>query len=183
MKLINVQSQSIHAVSTMCKSCCAHFHNQSGTCVAIRRDDVKTVFASNMQCNYYLLSEISFRTVSCICAEVAITIHTCLHRIAASDLQALHKCVITFLRFTQSRYKHCCLINATRCLKLAQKLKSQFSKKNVFDMRFDAKSFCSHRKPLLHFVQIGCESIMNASCIMHATRSMNLMNDYKKVVR
>ena len=174
MKLINVQSQSIHTVSTMCKSCCALFRYQFCACVAGQRDDIKTQFVNNMQCNYYLLLKILFSTVSCICAEVAITIYTCLHRIAASGLQALHKCVITFLQFLQKRIKHCCVIDTTRSLNLAQKLKSQFSKKNIFDTRFDAESLCTYRNHSSHVVQTGCESRLNASCITFVVARIKL---------
>ena len=145
MKLINVHSQSKHAASTRCKSCCAHLRNQFCSCVAIRRDDVRTQFASNMQCNYCLLRKISFRTIAYTCAEVAPLMHACMHRIAARGLQILHKNVITFLRFLQSRYKHCCMIDATRCLNLAKKAKSQFPEKNYFNTRFDAEALYTHR--------------------------------------
>ena len=148
MKLVNLQSQCIHIASTMCKSCCAHLRNQFCTCVAIQRDDVKTQFASNMQCNYYLSRKISFRAISRICAEVALRIDARLHRIAARGLQALHKCVITFLQFLQSRIKHCCMIDATRCLNLAKKSKLQFLEENYFNTRFDAEALCTRSQTL-----------------------------------
>ena len=174
MKLTSVQSRSKHATSTRCKNYCAHLRNQLCTCVAIQRNDVRTQFANNMQCNYYLLRKISFRTAPCICAEVAITMHTCMHQIAASVLQALHKCVITFLQFLQNRIKHCCVIDTKRSLNLAQKLKSQFSEKNISDTSFDAESLCTYRNHSSHVVQTGCESIMNASCITFVVAGMKL---------
>ena len=148
--------------------------NQSGTCVAGQRDDVKTQFANNMQCNYYLSRKISFRAISRICAEVALRIDARLHRIAARGLQALHKCVITFLQFLQSRIKHCCMIDATRCLNLAKKSKLQFLEENYFNTRFDAEALCTHRNLYMHVVQIGCKSIMNASCITFGVAGMKL---------
>ena len=174
MKLINVQSQSKHAASTMCKSCCAHLRNQSCTCVAVQRDGVKAQFASNMRCNYYLSRKISFRAISRICADVALIMQTCLHRVASRGLQILYKYVITFLRFLQSRCKHCCMIDATRCLNLMNKRKSQFLEENCFNTRFDAEALCTHRKLLLQFVQIGYESRMNASCITFVVAGMKL---------
>ena len=174
MKLINVQSQSKHAASTMCKSCCALFLYQSCTCVAIQRDGVKTQFASNMQCNYYLLRKISFRMILCIWAEVALRIDTRLHHIAVRVSQILYKYVIAFLRFLQAQVKHCCMNAETASLILANRRKSQFLEKNNFDTHFDAESFCSHLKPLLHFVQIGCESRMNASCITFVVARIKL---------
>ena len=174
MKLVNLQSQCIHIASTMCKSCCAHLRNQSCTCGAVQRDNVKAVFVNKMQCNYYLLRKISFRALARTCAEVAITIHTCLHRIAASGLQAFHKCVITFLQFLQNRIKHCCVIDTTRSLNLMKKRKSQFSEKNISDTRFDAESLRTYRNHSSHVVQTGCESIMNASCITFVVAGMKL---------
>ena len=145
MKLVNLQSQCIHIASTMCKSCCAHLRNQFCTCVAIQRDDVKTQFASNMQCNYYLLRKISFRMALCTWAEVALRIDARLHRIAARGVQILYKLVITFLRFLQSQYKRCCMIDATSSLILMKKRNSKFSEKNIFNTRFDAEVLYTHR--------------------------------------
>ena len=97
-----------------------------------------------------------------------------MHRIAARGLQVLHKCAITFMQFFQSQIKHCCVIDTTRSLNLAKKAKSQFPEKNCFNTRFDAESLCTYRNLYMHVVQIGCESIMNASCITFGVAEMKL---------
>ena len=112
--------------------------------------------------------------VLCTRAEVALRIDARLHRIAARGVQILYKLVITFLRFLQSQYKRCCMIDATSSLILMKKRNSKFSEKNIFNTRFDAESLCTHRNLYMHVVQIGCESIMNASCITFIVAGMKL---------